>query len=365
MIRTGSHLTRKRSSLVALAALTAAALALLMTGRDAEAVPQPITGGYMDWGVKESFRNYVTGPIAMGSITVAGGVTVNGDGTFRFPARVTGNYDNAAGTLASSYNGSVRFVGHAGALDMTIFDVKVNKTGASTGVIVADVISRSLDDGQFYTYSDIDFGDLDFTGHPPTVTETSVSYSNVPATLTQEGVPAFANFYNAGDDLDPVSPNLIITDNCPGVTNPGQENADGDEYGDACEQPQCVNVINHWTVPNGDSDCDGYPDSVAAFPRAGESVIGTDPNDKCAANSGTNNEPLPDAWPVDFNDNQIVNVGDVVSFNPSFGQSTGNPPVNFAGTLTPIARWDLNASGIVNVSDVLQLNAFFGTRCDP
>ena len=101
MIRTGSHLTRKRSSLVALAALTAAALALLMTGRDAEAVPQPITGGYMDWGVKESFRNYVTGPIAMGSITVAGGVTVNGDGTFRFPARVTGNYDNAAGTLAS------------------------------------------------------------------------------------------------------------------------------------------------------------------------------------------------------------------------------------------------------------------------
>lgn len=352
MIRTGTHLTR-RSTVIALAALIAAALALLMTGRDAEAVPQPITGGYLDWGVKESFRNYVTGPIAQGSITVAGGTTVNGDGTFRFPARVTGNYDNAAGTLTSGYNGSVRFVGHAGALDMTIFDVKVNKTGTTTGVIVADVISRSLDDGQFYTYSDIDFGDLDFTGQPPTVSETLVSYSAVPATLTEEGVPAFANFYNAGDDLDPVSPNLIIRDNCPGVTNPGQENADGDEYGDACEQPQCVNVINHWTVPNGDSDCDGYPDSVIVFPRAGETAIGTNPNDKCANTAATNDESGIDAWPVDFNDNQLANVSDVLTFNTKLNPNPYN------------ARWDLNANGIVNIADVLQFNPFFGLRCDP
>jgi hypothetical protein len=361
----GTHLTRTRIALAMTVSLLLTAGALLIPSPGSEAYPQDVTGGHLDWGVKESFRTYVTGPIAQGQIILNGGATQNADGTFRFPARATGNYDNATVLLSSGYNGSVRFVGHAGALDMTIYDIKVNKTSSTVGVIIADVISRSLEDGQFYTYNDINFGDLNFTGKTPTVTETSVAWSNVPAKLTQQGVPGFANFYQAGDDLDPVSPSLTIRDNCPGVANPGQENQDGDAYGDACEQPHCINVVNWWTVPNGDSDCDGYPDSVMAFPRAAEATIGTDPNDKCMNTSATNDEPLPDAWPVDFNDNQLANVADVLSFNFVFGQPTTNPPVNFAGTLTPVKRWDLNNSGLVNLSDVLQFNPFFGLRCSP
>jgi hypothetical protein len=42
-----------------------------------------------------------------------------------------------------------------------------------------------------------------------------------------------------------------------------------------------------------------------------------------------------------------------------------DPPVNFAGTLTPVARWDLNANGVVNVGDVLQLNGFIFKSCVP
>lgn len=157
-------------------------------------------------------------------------------------------------------------------------------------------------------------------------------------------------------------PNTI--DNCRNVANISQANQDGDEYGDACEQPNCVDVVNHWAVPPGDSDCDGYADTTVFAPRASEQTIGTLADQKCMANPGSNNEPLPDAWPPDFNDNQLVNVGDVLTFNFSIGQVVTNPPVNFGGTLVPVARWDLNGSGLVNVGDILQLNFFMFTRCD-
>jgi hypothetical protein len=98
--------------------------------------------------------------------------------------------------------------------------------------------------------------------------------------------------------------------------------------------------------------------------RAGETTIGTVASQHCAANSGISNEPLPDAWPPDFNDNQLVNGADVLSFNLAFGHPATDPPINIGGTLIPLTRFDLNASGLVNGSDVLQMNPFFSKRCD-
>jgi hypothetical protein len=147
-------------------------------------------------------------------------------------------------------------------------------------------------------------------------------------------------------------------DNCPAVANANQANQDGDEYGDACEQPNCVTVINHWTVGPGDTDCDGYADTTTFAPRAPESAIGTVASSKCSATPAASDEPLPDAWPVDFNDNQLVNGADWLSFNSRFGSSAAvGPPYD--------VRWDLNASGIINGADILQLNPFFGKRCSP
>ena len=136
-------------------------------------------------------------------------------------------------------------------------------------------------------------------------------------------------------------------DNCPDWANPLQD-------------------MPLWTVASGDTDCDGYHNTAPFGARAPEPSITTMANQHCAATSGSNNEPQPDAWAVDFNDNQLTNGADVLAYNTVFGQPTSNPPVNVPGLgVLPVSRFDLNGSGLVNGADILQFNPFFGKRCQP
>ena len=147
-----------------------------------------------------------------------------------------------------------------------------------------------------------------------------------------------------------------VCDNCPTAANADQANQDGDEYGDACEQPQCLTIVNHWAVPAGDSDCDGFPDSVKAGSHAAESFIGTDAATKCPATPQRNDEVV-DAWPVDMDDSQLVNLQDIGIYNAIFGSLAPGPPYT--------VRTDLNADGLINLQDIGQFNPFFGKRCVP
>jgi hypothetical protein len=157
--------------------------------------------------------------------------------------------------------------------------------------------------------------------------------------------------------------------NCPSISNPDQANQDGDEYGDVCEQSNCVTIVNHWLVPPGDTDCDGYPDTGNTGPqyqfRHGEDYIGTDPTLKCMATPGINDETTTDAWPPDFNDNQLSNGADWLHYNMALGHPTSDPPVVIGMTSIPLTRFDLNGSGIVTGADVLQMSPFFGKFCVP
>jgi hypothetical protein len=105
-----------------------------------------------------------------------------------------------------------------------------------------------------------------------------------------------------------------------------------------------------WHVPPDDPDCDGFTSSREAF-------IGTDPNTGCAADSTLNNEPLPDRWPVDFNDDRKVDLSDVFHYTPVFNSDSPGPPYN--------VRFDLNGDGHINLSDVLNFAPFFNKRCSP
>ncbi len=139
---------------------------------------------------------------------------------------------------------------------------------------------------------------------------------------------------------------------------------DDDNDGQADTSDGCPITPSTWLTPLGDADCDGYAYLEYAFPRAPEAEIGTVHTSKCSATGTISDEPLPDAWPPDFNDNQLVNGADILHYNAAFGQPTTNPPVNIGGTLIPLTRFDLNGSGLVNGADVLQLNPFFGKRCN-
>jgi hypothetical protein len=162
-----------------------------------------VSSGDADWGVKASFRTYVTGPVGGGSITTTDGATVDPDGTFRFP-NATGTADHGAGSLDVAFDGGVQFLAHAGALDLTISDVRITRTGTS-GALTADVVSRSLDTGLYEDFPDIAFASLDYAGVAPSTAGDATTYSGVPATLTAAGAAAFAGFYPAGTALDPVT----------------------------------------------------------------------------------------------------------------------------------------------------------------
>jgi hypothetical protein len=142
-------------------------------------------------------------------------------------------------------------------------------------------------------------------------------------------------------------------DGTPDIADAGDTDGDGIvDNADACPQ-----FATSWPVPAGDSDCDGYPDAVKVGARGAESAIGTRVGSPCATTSAVNDEPLADDWPVDMNDNQLVNGADVLAYNPLFGSHAPGPPYN--------ARFDLNTDNVINGADILAFNAFFGKRCAP
>jgi hypothetical protein len=77
----------------------------------------------------------------------------------------------------------------------------------------------------------------------------------------------------------------------------------------------------------------------------------------CAATSAADDESGPDAWPVDFNDDQSVNVLDVSQYSSRFNSSEPGPPYD--------ARHDLNADGHINVLDVSKFSSVMSKSCTP
>jgi Htaa protein len=171
--------------------------------------PITLTGGYADWGLKQSFRSYIKGPIAHGSFTASDGATVNADETFRFTL-VSGSYDLAQHAVVSQFDGTVHFLGHNGLLDLTISDPKIVTTG-DTGKLYLDARSKSLATGAFEDFDDVEFAALDLTGSAVVPSGTQISIAPIASKLTGGGAAAFAGFYAADTVLDPVAMNVSFT----------------------------------------------------------------------------------------------------------------------------------------------------------
>ncbi|MET8660310.1 HtaA domain-containing protein [Streptomyces sp. NBUL23] len=154
----------------------------------------------VDWGVRRTFREYVTGSIGQGEWTLADGAQ-DGGALFRFP-RGKGTYDAKKQTLDADFGGSIRFTG-AHDLDLKFAGVTV-AVAKGEGTLSADVTSAGTTtaDVPLITFAAEDFAPKDGLA----------ALTEAPATLTAEGAKAFGSMYKAGTAMDPVSLAVAVDD---------------------------------------------------------------------------------------------------------------------------------------------------------
>jgi hypothetical protein len=160
------------------------------------------------WGVKESFRAYLSGSIANGEWTTSGNVSYN---TPSFT--ITGSEgwisrDGATGQLVT--DGEIRFMGHGGILDQTLSDPAVSIAEESIALVFD--VSGDTQEGVSVDEAAVPFVSGD--------SELSIDSANgewsatdVATALTEEGASAFGT-YPAGEPFDPVTIRANLEPGC-------------------------------------------------------------------------------------------------------------------------------------------------------
>ncbi len=225
--------------------------------------PRTATDGYLDWGVKTSFREYVTGNIANGEIETGDGASQDGE-VFRFTSP-DGEVDVDARELDAALEGWVRFFGHVmggqPALDLTVADPRVVIDG-DTGTLYLDVDSLPLGEDTPIVADGVAFADLDLSGVDWDLEDDVLTLTDVAVTLTADGADAFAGFYEAGEELDPLTLVLGLEDAEVAVPDNG-----GGTTPDTDEDPSSTPEDGFDDVASGAAD--GYDDEAPTLPETG------------------------------------------------------------------------------------------------
>ncbi|MGO2140991.1 MAG: HtaA domain-containing protein [Leucobacter sp.] len=196
-----------------------------------------VAGATLEWGVKESFRAYIGGNIAKGSATPLGSVSATETGTYVW-SNGAGEVaiDGSAGSIGFGAEDGVRFQGHSmeidgqeiSVLDATFTSPRIVITSPTSGELRMNVAGYAFESttelGEPFSLTDAPIASLVLPA--PTTDGTTLTWANVPASLTEQGALAFGGgaFYSAGAALDPVSFSLPLeTSTVPGGENPGGE----------------------------------------------------------------------------------------------------------------------------------------------
>ncbi|WP_406182467.1 HtaA domain-containing protein [Streptomyces sp. NBC_01006] len=227
----------RASAAVALLATLAALSGALLPATAAHAAGRTVQGGRLDWGIKSSFQSYVTGPVAKGAFKLKNGAATVGGSLFRFHS-ATGSYDPQSGAFEAAFSGGVSFQGHQKPdgtyeLDLTVGRPTVKIDGGS-GTLYADVSSKAKDTGAVTTRTQVPFATLGLGGVDMKGGGSPVALTDIPATLTDQGAEAFAGYYSAGAQLDPVSlsadvlaaPTTGPSSSVPSASTPAQPSQD-------------------------------------------------------------------------------------------------------------------------------------------
>jgi Htaa len=186
-----------------------------------------VSSGVAEWGFLASWRSYVLSqfgpPSSIGTITVEGGATANGDlkeagGFLGFPA-AGGSYEKglygASDKLSLSTQGSVVFAkpGHC-IIEVKVAGLEIELNGASSKIVLDADYDVDTPAGKTcvpqppVSNADVPFASLDLSGVTPTYSAdgTTVTWSAIPAALSAAGSTALlGGKYPEGQPLDPVT----------------------------------------------------------------------------------------------------------------------------------------------------------------
>ena len=187
------------------------------------AASQSLQDASVDWGVKSSFRRYLTGPVAGGSQELTG-VTSNADGSYHFTA-AEGTVE-ADGWYHVKFTGSsVKYTGHHGVLEVTISDLElVIKDGQ--GSLYANISERPYNGNttpnppvqhDHTLIGTFDASSLKNEGGQLTLAASDATKVK----LSTEATSVFAGFYQAGQELDALAFSAkLVTKQAPAPEKP-------------------------------------------------------------------------------------------------------------------------------------------------
>ena len=187
------------------------------------AASQSLQNASVDWGVKSSFRKYITGPVAGGSQELTG-ATSNADGSYHFTA-AEGTIE-ADGSYHVKFTGSsVKYTGHHGVLEVTISDLElVIKDGQ--GSLYANISERPYNGNttpnppvqhDHTLIGTFDASSLKNEGGQLTLAASDATKVK----LSAEATSVFAGFYQAGQELDALAFSAkLVTKQAPAPEKP-------------------------------------------------------------------------------------------------------------------------------------------------
>ncbi|NDZ83616.1 Htaa domain protein [Streptomyces sp. SID10853] len=144
----------------------------------------------VDWGVRRTYREYVTGAVARGKWTLSDGAQ-DGGALFRF-AGGRGTYDEKKQTLDAHFTGTVRFTGTR--LDVRLAGLAVKVEGGRGTLSAAGTPVVTFKAGRL------------------TADHGLIALDEAPTELTAGGAKLLGSMYRPGTAMDPVSLAVAIDD---------------------------------------------------------------------------------------------------------------------------------------------------------
>ncbi|MDO4241456.1 MAG: HtaA domain-containing protein [Microbacteriaceae bacterium] len=158
-----------------------------------------LSDAQLDWGVRTSFRAYISGSIARGKWETLDGATYK---TPLFSWQGTGEVaDKIAQT---KFKGGIHFTGHKGVLDIVMANPAVKIVDDKKALLIVDVKSNDMEGKVAIDEKQVEFADIDLNG-TYAATDGDLKITNAPVKLTEKGAVAFAGFYKQGEPMDPVT----------------------------------------------------------------------------------------------------------------------------------------------------------------